>query len=122
MSDLIERQAAIDCVSYDVQDTIERIEALPSAQPEPDTGLYLAGFDDGYKQAQQDAQPDQSIKEKSVDIGYLHDWYQNSVTDDPPVWTDEHIKEMFCDFYMIPRQEKEREEIMNEFDRTSGGD
>mgnify|MGYP007013904106 CR=1 FL=1 len=55
-------------------------------------------------------QPDQYIKEKSVDIGYLHDWYQNSVTDDSPVWTDEHIKEMFCDFYMIPIQGKEREE------------
>lgn len=46
---------------------------------------------------------EQDYTEKAVDIGYLYDWYQTSVTDDPPVWTDEHIKELFGDFYCIPK-------------------
>ena len=33
-NDLISRQAAIDCVTYDVEHTIECLKALPSAQPE----------------------------------------------------------------------------------------
>lgn len=35
MSDIISRQAAIDCVTYDVEHTIECLKALSSAQPEP---------------------------------------------------------------------------------------
>lgn len=34
MYDLISRRAAIECVSYDVEHTIECLKALPSAQPE----------------------------------------------------------------------------------------
>lgn len=34
MSDLIDRQAAIDCVCYDQEYTIECLEKLPSAQSE----------------------------------------------------------------------------------------
>ena len=34
MDDLISRKAAIDCVTYDVEHTIECLKALPSAQPE----------------------------------------------------------------------------------------
>lgn len=45
------------------------------------------------------------IKENAVDEGYLQDWYQNSVLEtDTPVWTDEHIAEVFWDFYLIPRE------------------
>lgn len=45
------------------------------------------------------------IKENSVDEGFLQDWYQNSVSEtDTPVWTDEHITEVFGDFYLIPRE------------------
>jgi hypothetical protein len=33
MDDLISRQAALDCVTYDVEYTTERIKALPSLQP-----------------------------------------------------------------------------------------
>lgn len=43
------------------------------------------------------------IEENAVDEGYLFDWYQSSVTDDPPVWTDEHIAEVYDDFYLIPK-------------------
>lgn len=45
------------------------------------------------------------INENAVDEGYLQDWYQNSVLEtDTPVWTDEHIAEVFGDFYLIPRE------------------
>lgn len=45
------------------------------------------------------------INENSVDEGYLQDWYQNSVLEtDTSVWTDEHISEVFGDFYLIPRE------------------
>ena len=45
------------------------------------------------------------IDNNAVDEGFLQDWYQNSVFDtDPPVWTDEHIVEMYGDFYLIPKE------------------
>lgn len=46
------------------------------------------------------------IREQSVDIGYLYEWYQDSVNpDDEPIWTKKHIEEIFHDFYLIPKQE-----------------
>ena len=33
-SDTIYRQAALDCVTYDVESTVERIKELPSAKPQ----------------------------------------------------------------------------------------
>lgn len=39
--------------------------------------------------------------------GYISDWYQASVFDDPPVWTDEHIDELYKDFLLIPRTDGE---------------
>lgn len=44
------------------------------------------------------------ITKNAVDESFLSDWYQNSVKDDPPVWTDEHIKEVCGDFYLIPKE------------------
>lgn len=45
------------------------------------------------------------IQNNAVDEAYLSDWYQQSVdSETPPVWTDEHIAEVFNDFYMIPRE------------------
>ena len=45
------------------------------------------------------------IEDNSVGEGFLQDWYQNSVLDtDPPVWTNEHIAEVYGDFYLIPRE------------------
>ena len=42
--------------------------------------------------------------DKSVGIGYLSDWYQNSIDDTkPPIWTDEHIEELTSDFIVIPK-------------------
>ena len=50
------------------------------------------------------------LKELSVDLGYLSDWYCTSLIDEtePPVWTDEHFEEVINDFYLIPKQEDER--------------
>ena len=30
-------------------------------------------------------------------------WYQNSVDETPPIWTDEHLEELLNDFYVIPK-------------------
>ena len=43
-------------------------------------------------------------KYESVDETYLTDWYISSVSeDDIPVWTEEHISELYNDFYIIPK-------------------
>lgn len=44
------------------------------------------------------------IEENAVNESFLSDWYQASVMDDPPVWTDEHITEVCEDFYLIPKE------------------
>lgn len=48
------------------------------------------------------------IENEAVGEGFLSDWYQASVTDDPPVWTDEHIAEVCGDFYLIPKESVEK--------------
>lgn len=41
-----------------------------------------------------------------IDRGYLSDWYISSVNpDDEPVWTEEHLDELFNDFYLIPKED-----------------
>ena len=47
-TDTISRQAAIDCVTYDVEHTIECLKALSSAQPERKKGQWLRYGEDGY--------------------------------------------------------------------------
>lgn len=54
------------------------------------------------------------VKDNSVSEGFLQDWYQHSVTDDPPVWTDEHIAEVCGDFYLIPKETIEELEKQGE--------
>lgn len=46
----------------------------------------------------------QFIEENAVNEGFLQEQYQSSVTEDPPVWTDEHITEICGDFYLIPKE------------------
>lgn len=51
------------------------------------------------------------IKNNSVNEGFLQNWYQDSVIQtDTPVWTDEHIAEVFGDFYLIPKEIIDKEE------------
>lgn len=35
---------------------------------------------------------------------FLYDWYQASIDNTiPPIWTDEHIEELFKDFYLLKK-------------------
>lgn len=43
------------------------------------------------------------LKNNCADEGLLQDWYQSSVDESNPVWTDEHISELMNDFYVIPK-------------------
>lgn len=104
--DVIIRQAAIDalikisfshwfeCGEYigenpkefqiiNANKAIEVIEDLPSAQPD---GEY--------------------ISQQAVTESDLIDWYINSVDESEPVWTEEHIYELFNDFYLIPKENR----------------
>ena len=41
-----------------------------------------------------------------VDRAYLEDWYIHSVDETKePVWTTEHLDELFNDFILIPKEE-----------------
>ena len=45
------------------------------------------------------------VESLSVSRGYLTDWYQQSIDEtQPPIWTDEHLDELFKDFYLIPKK------------------
>lgn len=55
------------------------------------------------------AEIEKEILNKSVDMGYLYDWYIASVTGDPPVWTEEHLQELLNDFILIPKENLEEE-------------
>ena len=127
--DVISRQAAIDAINalHDKPNAwldcaVDAVMALPSAQPErtcetcrynnrtwdmePCDSCTTGGEDSHYEPS---AQPEQSdTKEMAVDIGYLRDWYQNSVLEDE--WPDRYIEEVYHDFYLIPKQENEKNE------------
>lgn len=50
-------------------------------------------------------QTNYSIKQLAVSRSYLGDWYQQSIDEtQPPIWTDEHLDELFNDFYLIPKR------------------
>lgn len=53
------------------------------------------------------------VRKEAVDFGYLADWYIRSVTNDPPVWTEEHIEELFNDFYLVPKGERREENAVD---------
>lgn len=43
--------------------------------------------------------------EETMDEGTLLDWYISSVSSqDEPIWTEEHIKELLNDYYVIPKE------------------
>lgn len=40
----------------------------------------------------------------AVDMSYLQNWYQDSIDETKePIWTDQHLEELFNDFYLIPK-------------------
>lgn len=125
--DLIDRNLIGDMVDAHGNVHYEDIMQLPSAQTERDDDLVsrsylLAEYDRRHKgtsggarkiiaeapSAQTDIRS--IIKDMAVGEKYLSQWYQNSVMDDSPYWTDEHIKEVLYDFYLIPKQEDEYEQ------------
>ena len=41
----------------------------------------------------------------AFDFAYLQSWYQDSIdSTKEPIWTDKHLKELFKDFYLIPKK------------------
>lgn len=42
-------------------------------------------------------------KDEAYEYHDLACWYQSSVDDAPPIWTDEHLEELLNDFYVIPK-------------------
>ena len=96
MSNLINRREAIDAIckhfNYDENDdfvywnrehVLRVLRDLPPAQPD---GEY--------------------ISQQAVTESDLIDWYINSVDESEPVWTEEHIYELFNDFYLIPKEDQ----------------
>ena len=44
------------------------------------------------------------IKNNAVSESYLQNWYQDSIDNTiQPIWTNEHIEELYKDFYLIPK-------------------
>ena len=42
---------------------------------------------------------------EAIDFAYLQSWYQASIDEtEKPIWTDEHLEELFEDFYLIPKR------------------
>lgn len=53
----------------------------------------------------------EQLMKSAVSIGYLQDWYQNSIDGEvPPIWTDEHLNELTKDFYIIPKQKEDNKQ------------
>ena len=49
------------------------------------------------------------LEEESHDEGELAEWYIHSVSsDDPPVWTEAHLRELVQDYWLIPKPMDER--------------
>lgn len=76
---------------------------------------YIVQIDDAFSRWQEEAKKLEEewdakpLEDIEVDYGYVGDWYISSVTDDPPIWTDDHIKELVYDFHLIPKQEDEQD-------------
>lgn len=65
----------------------------------------LKEFNKEKEQTMTKEEKEQIIKELSIDRGYLQDWYQQSIDEtQPPIWTDEHLDELYNDFYLIPKR------------------
>ena len=61
------------------------------------------------------------LENNCADESLLQDWYQSSVDESNPVWTDEHISELMNDFYLIPK-DNISEVYENEIDVLVEGD
>ena len=88
--DLISRQAAIEALkraealtkAFGYHNVIETIRELPTA--EPMTGLYVDGFNDGYKAGKEDAEPE-IIRCKDCKHFHENVWGNEIGLDDLPI-------------------------------------
>lgn len=75
--------------SYNI--TVDADELVKALQY--DRNQYEIGYKAGYEAAMNEA----------IDYGTLFDWYISSVGDEAPVWTEQHIDELFRDYILIPK-------------------
>lgn len=71
--------------------TVDKDELLKALSY--DRNQYEAGYKAGYEAAMNEA----------IDYRTLFDWYISSVGDEEPVWTEQHIDELFRDYILIPK-------------------
>ena len=65
---------------------------------------YISGFRNGLQEASKFI--DDWFEENYYDYDNLYLWYIHSVTGEPPVWTEAHLRELVGDFYLIPKLDK----------------
>lgn len=106
-NDCISRQMAIDALDVLCQEHRYRIPGKRETYSE-----YNEAWQDALDRAEgaignlPSAQPDgEYISRQAVTESDLIDWYINSVDESEPVWTEEHIHELFNDFYLIPKED-----------------
>lgn len=101
--------AAIEAIER-IFDRCEEIEAhLPEGDPDRVGYKMYPDWLTVWKYLHQvpSAQPDaEYISQQAVTESDLIDWYINSVDESEPVWTEEHIYELFNDFYLIPKENR----------------
>ena len=69
-------------------------------------GVNAKNYEEQVEAHQIAIQSMQIIEKEPVDRGYLDDWYVSSVSElDTPVWTTEHLDELFKDFILIPKDD-----------------
>ena len=62
---------------------------------------------DFYPEIRKKARKESKVKIVSgtpIGRGDLSDWYIHSVGDSDPVWTEQHLDELFNDFYLIAKE------------------
>lgn len=59
---------------------------------------------DFYPEIREKAMREKIVSGIPISRGYLSCWYIASVDDSTPIWTEEHLDELFEDFYLIPKE------------------
>lgn len=91
--------------SSEIQDILEYLDTVLHPIISPDHWNVYSELHDMISMLPS-AQPDgEYISRQAVTESDLIDWYINSVDESEPVWTEEHIHELFNDFYLIPKED-----------------
>ena len=109
LKELKKRRAKDDELGRDVFDTISRQAAIDIITAYPHGDVWnVENMESMVYEIKNlpPAQPDvEYISRQAVTESDLIDWYINSVDDSEPVWTEEHVYELFNDFYLIPKED-----------------